>query len=157
MNSRESYEKYLTFSLIYRVAIIIICCFSALTWFPFGLLPLLLIVPMVVRECRTKKYFPQWGMSPFEIPTWITILFLAVLAGFIGIDIFTNTDLTPWFTTMLMFTYLIVDSAYHLYYTKKYHLDRFDSVAELLLEYPEALPKLRRPLREGEGVKKDDE
>ena len=90
MNGKESYEKYLTLTLVYRAVVLVICLFSALTWFPFGLLPLLLLVPMVVRGCRKKKYFPQWGMSPFEMPTWITMLFLAVFAGLICIDIFTR-------------------------------------------------------------------
>jgi|GEM_PF-6311000 len=142
----KSYEKHTLLTLVFRIALFVILFGSVSTGSFLGLIPMVLIIPVCVREMKTSKLFPQWGISPFKLPIWIVAVFCVLVVGSVVISFITDFDYNTRINTFIVVAILLADPAYNLYYVRKYHLDKYSCVTELLREHPEALPKLNRSL-----------
>ena len=93
---------------------------------------------LFVTEHIANKKYPQWE-NLWRMPSSIIALLAAVFAATIIIAAFFNIS-SGWYLFLLVLLRVSPD----YYYAKKYELDTFHSVEELLEKHPEAKGKIRK-------------
>ena len=102
-----------------------------------GTFVIISVVLFVTEHIANKKY-PQWE-NLWRMPSSIVALLAAVFAVTIIIAAFFDIS-SGWYLFLLVLLRVSPD----YYYAKKYELDTFHSVEELLKKYPEVKSKIRK-------------
>lgn len=144
-NNYSSYEKWSTVSAVAAlVALGILICLMAAD---VAILPLVIYAAVVVAaffvaDRAEKKRFPQWRKLRWKTP-WIPVIVL--LAVMVALEIFLPESQTKFivFLCVLSLTCL-TGPLQNTYFARKYHIDRFTSVNELLEAVPEVQDKIKK-------------
>lgn len=143
----KSYENYNVAMLI--LVIIVYGVLVAMIEIDVGVAPVLvtgavLIALLIIIDVSMRKRFPQWKKLRWKT-SWPLVIFLCVLAFVL---IFMSDMLESYLggfnlSTTAVFVIILIIQLQNVVRIKKYHLDRYSSIEELIEACPEVKDKIR--------------